>query len=70
MITKSTTNAKYPEVNSLAKNLQSILDECARAGITVCVHTPRLYDVVTAGDVEVKTRRAWNGKSHEYYIEV
>lgn len=66
MISKIKVNM---DIDGLVENLQSILDECARAGITVCVHTPRLYDVITADDVEVKTRRAWDG-SHEYYIEV
>ena len=63
-------NAKHADVTVLAEKLQSILDECARAGVPVRVYTPRLYDNVAADDVEVKSRRAWDGKAIEYYVQI
>ena len=70
MTSKIKLNAKYEDVTVLAEKLQSILDECARAGVPVRVYTPRLYNEVAADDVEVETRRAWDGKSCEYYIQI
>lgn len=70
MTSKIKLNAKYEDVTVLAEKLQSILDECARAGVPVRVYTPRLYNEVAADDVEVETRRAWDGKSREYYIQI
>lgn len=70
MTSKIKLNAKYEDVTVLAEKLQSILDECARAGVTVRVYTPRLYNEVAADDVEVKNRREWDGKSCEYYIQI
>lgn len=70
MTTSNFINAALADVEVLGAKLQNILDECARVGVHVRVHVPRLYNEVSADDVEVKTCTSWDGKSFEYYIEV
>lgn len=63
-------NDMHAKAEHLAEKLQSIFDECTCAGVHVRVHVPRLYNEVSADDVEVKRYCSWDGKSIEYYIEV